>query len=469
MPDINWGGDSSTAPFSSRLDEANGDLILAEDNSGGTVLLEYDGTTWQYRGPVEVNGEDISGVGTLTATGVTVSGTVDASSVTADEVNKTYYAAPGEIQSAINIAESAQSNPHPYMVKLIPDKDYAPTSEIDLKNYGILDFNGARVKYSSDPGHDLFFLDNHTRLRNAFIDLSGVATSSINVFRVNTTDATVGKYATGEGRGSYFELDAYIHGGATAVTGLYLHDEADAGITIGCKANLKTQRVGIGIKTETATSSGYVNSGRYQVSLNNPTVGIQTVNGPGGIFVDGTIQAASRTDHYIENQSTSAGPKFSGRLWDPANLSSSSLVGPDITAMLKQFDIEAVWDAADQSSGQELVSLAFDGFEIYGTSPQTVNGHETRQQTTTGVSTTASTIYSPGGGGTHTLQVRGRDGSDQFTDTVRYIGFGSADVDNGATRNAPASRTYAVNGNDLDLTMASGTYEIEVNALRVPF
>jgi len=81
MPDINWGGDSSTAPFSSRLDETNGDLILAEDNGGSVVLLEWDGSTWQYRGPVEMNGEDISGVGTLTATDVTVSGTVDAGAV----------------------------------------------------------------------------------------------------------------------------------------------------------------------------------------------------------------------------------------------------------------------------------------------------------------------------------------------------------------------------------------------------
>jgi hypothetical protein len=87
MPDINWGGDSSTAPFSSRLDEANGDLILAEDNSGGTVLLEYDGTTWQYRGPVEMNGEDISGVGTLTATDATISGTVDAGTVNAEDLS----------------------------------------------------------------------------------------------------------------------------------------------------------------------------------------------------------------------------------------------------------------------------------------------------------------------------------------------------------------------------------------------
>jgi len=85
MPDINWGGDETTAPFSSRLDETAGNFILAEDNDGSTVLLEYDGSTWQYRGPVEMNGEDISGVGTLTATDATVSGTVDAGTVSTDD------------------------------------------------------------------------------------------------------------------------------------------------------------------------------------------------------------------------------------------------------------------------------------------------------------------------------------------------------------------------------------------------
>jgi hypothetical protein len=90
MPDINWGGDSSTAPFSSRLDEANGDLIIAEDNSGGTVLLEYDGSTWQYRGPVDMNGENISGVGTLTATDATISGTVDSGAVNTETIADDY-------------------------------------------------------------------------------------------------------------------------------------------------------------------------------------------------------------------------------------------------------------------------------------------------------------------------------------------------------------------------------------------
>jgi len=43
------------------------------------------GQSTQNRGPVEMNGEDISGVGTLTATDVTVSGTVDAGAVNADD------------------------------------------------------------------------------------------------------------------------------------------------------------------------------------------------------------------------------------------------------------------------------------------------------------------------------------------------------------------------------------------------
>jgi len=98
MPDINWGGDETTAPFSSRLDETAGNFILAEDNDGSTVLLEWDGSTWQYRGPVEMNGEDISGVGTLTATDATVSGTVDAGAVNTGNARITTV-------SAINNAE----------------------------------------------------------------------------------------------------------------------------------------------------------------------------------------------------------------------------------------------------------------------------------------------------------------------------------------------------------------------------
>jgi len=83
MPDINWGGDATTAPFSSSFDETAGNFILAEDNDGSVVLLEWDGATWQYRGPVAMNGEDISGVGTLTA--ATATADVELAGPTASE------------------------------------------------------------------------------------------------------------------------------------------------------------------------------------------------------------------------------------------------------------------------------------------------------------------------------------------------------------------------------------------------
>ena len=67
MPDINWNGDAESAPFTSRLDDASGNLILAETDTG-TALFEWDGSAWQFRGPVEMNGEDVSGIGSLTAT-----------------------------------------------------------------------------------------------------------------------------------------------------------------------------------------------------------------------------------------------------------------------------------------------------------------------------------------------------------------------------------------------------------------
>ena len=82
MPDINWNGDAESAPFTSRLDDASGNLILAETDTG-TGLFEWDGSAWQFRGPVEMNGEDVSGIGSLTAT----SGNFD--SVSTDEATIT--------------------------------------------------------------------------------------------------------------------------------------------------------------------------------------------------------------------------------------------------------------------------------------------------------------------------------------------------------------------------------------------
>ena len=67
MTNINWNGDAESAPFKSRFDDESGNLILAETDTG-TGLFEWDGSAWQFRGPVEMNGEDVSGIGSLTAT-----------------------------------------------------------------------------------------------------------------------------------------------------------------------------------------------------------------------------------------------------------------------------------------------------------------------------------------------------------------------------------------------------------------
>ena len=80
MTNINWDGDAASAPFKSRFDDASGNLILAETDTG-TALFEWDGSAWQFRGPVEMNGEDVSGIGSLTAT----NGNFD--SVNTDELN----------------------------------------------------------------------------------------------------------------------------------------------------------------------------------------------------------------------------------------------------------------------------------------------------------------------------------------------------------------------------------------------
>jgi len=70
MPErrINWGADATDSTY--RTGDVNGDgstFVVAEDLDGATVLLEWDGATWQVRGPVDVNGNDVSNVGALGA------------------------------------------------------------------------------------------------------------------------------------------------------------------------------------------------------------------------------------------------------------------------------------------------------------------------------------------------------------------------------------------------------------------
>jgi hypothetical protein len=69
---LNWGADATDAQYRTGDDAANNRFILAEDLDGGTILLEYDETAseWVSRGPVNMSGNDVLNVGTLSATAV---------------------------------------------------------------------------------------------------------------------------------------------------------------------------------------------------------------------------------------------------------------------------------------------------------------------------------------------------------------------------------------------------------------
>lgn len=75
MPErtIDWGG--SNSPYETHVDrDGNDRVILAEDTDGNTVLLEWDGAAgeWVYGGPVNMDGADVSNVGTLDASVIDV-------------------------------------------------------------------------------------------------------------------------------------------------------------------------------------------------------------------------------------------------------------------------------------------------------------------------------------------------------------------------------------------------------------
>lgn len=69
---INFGPGDGSGKYRIEDTGSPGDFVLAEDTSGQTVLLQWNDTAgqWEYGGPVDMGGEDVSNVGTLSATAI---------------------------------------------------------------------------------------------------------------------------------------------------------------------------------------------------------------------------------------------------------------------------------------------------------------------------------------------------------------------------------------------------------------
>ena len=71
---INFGESETEATYQIQDTDSTGggNFVVAKDTNANTVLLQYDpGTdTWEYAGDVDMNGGNVSGVGTLTAESV---------------------------------------------------------------------------------------------------------------------------------------------------------------------------------------------------------------------------------------------------------------------------------------------------------------------------------------------------------------------------------------------------------------
>ena len=71
---INFGESESEATYQIQDTDSTGggNFVVAKDTNANTVLLQYDPDTdtWEYAGDVDINGGNVSGVGTLTADSV---------------------------------------------------------------------------------------------------------------------------------------------------------------------------------------------------------------------------------------------------------------------------------------------------------------------------------------------------------------------------------------------------------------
>ena len=89
---INFGESETEATYQIQDTDSTGggNFVVAKDTNANTVLLQYDPDTdtWEYAGDVDMNGGNVSGVGTLAAESVNTED-VDAESVNTDIIDIT--------------------------------------------------------------------------------------------------------------------------------------------------------------------------------------------------------------------------------------------------------------------------------------------------------------------------------------------------------------------------------------------
>jgi hypothetical protein len=98
----------------------------------------------------------------------------------------------------------------------------------------------------------------------------------------------------------------------------------------------------------------------------------------------------------------------------------------------------------------------------------TINTSILNRANAVSVSTVATTICADAGGLGSLHIVNGGSGSDRFCDLVlASTGVSPTVVQSFTALGSPAARTYTRNGGNLELAMASGTYD--VNTLRIGY
>ena len=186
MPDINWGGDAEGAPFTSRLDDENENLILAETDTG-TALFEWDGSAWQFRGPVEMNGEDVSGIGSLTAT----SGNFD--SVNTEEINRAEFASPEGKTISDAIGDAGEDGHVIVLPGNYQEADLNPQEGQTVEGWG-------EVVVDGDDSFSFLISNNGVRLKNIkaespstsfALTVTGEEISLVNCWALDATEAGV--------------------------------------------------------------------------------------------------------------------------------------------------------------------------------------------------------------------------------------------------------------------------------------
>lgn len=185
---INFGADATDARYAIE-DTGNGaNFILARDTTGGTVLLEYDDAAgeWVNRGGVDMDGNDISNVGTVNANSVsTDSATINGTPAQDPRELVAFVDTKGNSQNNFSLTFDVQNQSRFWRIEILlfdPRGTSDRDCQLDINNLANGDYNETLESFSGANSTNLS-ANRFSLLKNVAPDPGAAAAFELHTLR----------------------------------------------------------------------------------------------------------------------------------------------------------------------------------------------------------------------------------------------------------------------------------------------